>query len=133
MLVDMGYGTNRSANGAWPIHSTNEPDLPDNCITVYDTQGVDEGRVMQGERQEKHGIQVRIRSATHAAGFTKARAIAVAIDQDVYLESVVVDGHTYIVHAMSRTSDVLALGKELPTSKRTVFTINATATVRQSS
>lgn len=125
LMVDMGLGL-EPPNVPWPIYYSSEPDAPDSVITVYDTQGLTGQRANpDGERSEFHGIQVRVRAANHGNGFLKGRAIAVAFDQDVYLESVTIGAATYMVQAITRTSDVLVLGKDTPTSKRSLFTLNA--------
>lgn len=134
IALDLGTDPTQYPNvlGEWPVYVDNEPSDPDNVLTVYDTSGRDGGRTMyDGERQENHGFQVRIRSSDHKTGFTRARAIAVTLDRNVYDEVVTLDGTAYLVHAVSRTSDVIRLGKA-PGSKRSLFTINALATgVRQ--
>ena len=129
-LIELTLGTNPASNTAWPIFVSSEPDTPDNCITIYDTLGRDQGRVMwTGERQEMHGIQVRIRSQTHALGYTKARAIAVALDESIESDLVTIDATDYCLHSITRTSDVLALGLQKPASRRYLFTVNALVSV----
>ena len=134
VLIALGLGTDPSLSPqqSWPVFSDGEPDRPDSVITVYDTAGKRKGRTMtDGEVQEYHGIQIRIRSSAHSAGYLKARALAIALDGDVYQETVTIGSKTYLIHQLSRTSDVLRLGKESPVSKRCLFTINALAMVRQ--
>jgi hypothetical protein len=131
LLVALGLGTDPTAGGAWPVYVSDEPDSPDSCLTVFDTSARDRGRLMAtGQRVEMHGFQVRVRSTTHPVGYTKARAVAVALDEDVYQTAVTLGGHVYMVHSVSRSSDVIPLGKELPRSERSIFTINATGTIR---
>jgi hypothetical protein len=87
---------------------------------------------VDGERAEHHGVMVRVRSASHSSGWAKARAIAVAMDTDVYQEQVLIGSSTYLVHQISRTTDVLDLGAgEAPSSKRRVYTVNAVCSIRQ--
>ena len=134
LLIDMGHGTDPATEplGLWPAYAGGEPATPDEVITVYDTAGVIDGFTMtDGEAQERHGIQIRVRSATHRRGYNKSRAIAVALDQDVYQETVTIDGTAYLVWTATRTTDVLAIGKESPTSKRSIFTLNALVSMRQ--
>lgn len=132
LLVDLSLGTLPSAGGSWPICATQELDSPDNAMTVYDTSGRLDGRTMtDGEQQEHYGFQVRVRSATHEAGHAKANAIAVALDQSVLLEVVTVETSVYLVQAVSRTTNVLPIGKETGLSKRSLFTINAVVSLRQ--
>lgn len=147
MLIDLSLGTDPDARpvGAWPVYASGEPGagkpvgtastaktgVPDSIITVYDTLGRQNGRIQfSGEIQEHHGFQVRVRAAGHSAGYAKARAIADGLDKSVYLRTVAIGASRYLVYAVTRTGDVLALGKE-PTSGRRIFTINALVTVRQ--
>jgi hypothetical protein len=130
-LIELSQGTLPSADGSWPVYCWQEPDKPDNCITVYDTAGRMEGRVMEGEVQIHHGAQIRIRAATQAAGHTKARAIAAALDNMDCPDNVTIGANTYQVWCVSRTSDVLPLGPD-PDSGRFLFTINVVAALRQS-
>lgn len=133
LLVTLGLGTEPSASGSWPIFDTSEPDTPDDVITMYDTAGRKQGRVMSnGELQETHGIQIRVRAANSVTGYAKARALAVAIDQSVLRATVTMGASEYLVQAISRTGDVLILGKESPTSRRSVYTINAFVTMWKS-
>ena len=139
LLIDLGLGTAPSDEGTWPIYVGQEPDSPDSVITVYDTAGLLQGRTMpDGEMQEKHGFQVRVRDANHYQGYEKAREIAVALDESVSLDGVSVgdDAGTgkqaYIVYAVSRRGGVLSLGKDVQRTKLNLFTINAVVALRQS-
>jgi Bacteriophage minor capsid protein len=130
VLVAQGHGADPPA-GPWPCYCPMEPDQPDNCVTVAGTAGTDHGRTMiDGERQEFHGVQVRVRASDPLTGYAKARALAVALDG--LLRVAVTLGTTpYLLHAVTRTSDVLELGTDAPRSKRHLYTINARFTVRQ--
>lgn len=132
MLVNLGVGATPSQSGTWPIYDTAEPDLPDNCITVYDTPGNLDGRLMgTGAMVEYHGIQIRVRATTHEVGSKKARDIAYALDELVYHKSVTVGANNYTVQSVSRTGAVNSLGKEVGVSKRKLFTLNATVNLWQ--
>ena len=129
LLIALGHGVDPvadSPNLNWQVYETGEPDKPDNCVTVYDTEGVSHGREMvTGERQEHEGVQVRVRGRTHEVGFLKAHQIAQALDRDVQNLIVSINGTNYLVEAITRQGSVLAIGKESPTSNRRLFTINA--------
>jgi len=132
LLVDQSLGTLPSASGSWPIAAFEELSTPDDTITLYDTDPRMLGRVQPTGRQiEHHGFQVRIRSTSKPSGFTKARAIAIAMDEDISLDEVTISGSVYLVHSIGRVSGVLYLGKEKPNSHRSLFTINATVVLRQ--
>lgn len=125
MMIDLSLGTIPTAGGSWPINVSVEPDSPDNCITIYDTEGIQSGsEQVGGEVQEHHGFQVRVRSPTHAVGYAKARAIAQALDTLVAYETVTISSNTYRVESVSRRGDVLVLGKDMSNTKRDLFTIN---------
>lgn len=115
----------------WPIYASREPHSPDNCVTVIDTDGVQQGRYMKtGERAERHGVRIIVRATDHKVGWAKARALAVAIDEDVYDNEVTLDGTTYRVHAVSRRGNVVSEGRNVPTSQRNVFTIEGTVSLK---
>src|SRR5262245_28835704 len=135
LLIDSGLGG--EPGGEWPVFATNGPDLPDNAITVYDTAGTDDGRSMDGERWERGGIQVRVRSTTHTVGHPKSKAIALMMDQ-LSQQVVHVDTNAYKIWTIVRTSDVLPLGKEVAgagmpgdISRRNLFTVNALVNLRE--
>ena len=130
LLVDRGLGAYPPAD-PWPIYVVMEPDGPDDVITLSDMDGTDSGRTMNdGERQEHHGVMVRVRAFTHTDGYAKIRHIAVILDQEVYDAIVVIGVRTYKIHSVSRLGDVMVLGKETLVSKRSIFTVNTVVSVR---
>lgn len=132
LLVSLGGGTLPAASGSWPIHVSNEPTSPDSVITCYDTSGILNGRIqVTGEMVEHHGIQIRIRSATPAAGYTKANAIKILLDSSINRDSVNIDGSEYLVHAVTRQGGIANIGRNVPTSKLNIFTLNAIIALRQ--
>lgn len=131
LLIDLGLGAEPTPTAAWPVYDANEPTSPDNCITVYDTQGIGAGRSMiDGELLGFNGFQVRVRGVDHPTGWTKADAIQTTLAKQVLRKVVHVGASNYLVHAASRIGDVLALGKD-PDSKRRIFTLNAIAAIKQ--
>jgi len=146
MMVDMGLGINpesysqKGSRTQWPVYDSSEPDIPDNVITVYDTTGTEDGRAMvTGELFNHFGIQVRIRSKDHVTGWTKANTLRANLSEAAYQETVTIDGVEYLIHAMSRFSNVLVLGKEVDeeaksgsrVSKRSLFTFNCLVSLKQ--
>lgn len=129
LLISLGLGslpTTEPGGVEWPAYFSREPTAPDNCITVYDTDGQDDGRSMiNGETFSHYGFQIRVRATTYSIGWVKADTIATFLVEDVYLDTVTIEGVTYTVQCIARVSDVIKLGKESPTSKRELFTINA--------
>lgn len=138
LLIGLGLGTNPADGEAWPVYVSSEPDRPDSVITTYDTSGRLNGRTqVDGEVQEHHGIQIRVRDANPAAGFKKANEIAIALDETVYLDTVAIEDvvgtgvSRYLVWNVSRVSGIFSLGKDVETSKRNLFTINAVVSLRR--
>lgn len=131
LLIDLAIGTD-SQSADWSVFVDSEPDLPDECITVYGGANILEGRVQPtGETQEQHGIQIRVRSAVHSTGWAIANSICHKLDTQVNQDIVTIGASSYNVHSVDRTSGPFHIGKESPTSKREVFTINATCSLRQ--
>lgn len=132
LLIGLGLVSNPTLGLDWPAYVASEPDRPDDCVTVYDVQGRDFGsHQIDGFRVERRGFQVRVRARTHLTGYPKARQIAEALDTDVLSETVVAGpGVVYCVHCCDRTSDVIPLGKDAPTTKRSLFTVNGLVTMK---
>lgn len=131
LLIDKGMGTLPTDSLDWPIFVDNEPDRPDECITIYNTTGRKNGRTIEGEIQEHHGIQIRIRSAVSEEGYPKARILATTLDEEVYTENVYISGSVYCVHSFSRVDDIRSLGKDTPTpTKRSIYIFNGLLMVR---
>jgi hypothetical protein len=133
-IIAIELGTDPDRNRPWPVYVNEMPEEPDNCIVVLDTDGILNGRFqVDGQVQEQFGIQITVRSPDFSTGRNKARELAIALDEDVYDQSVVVEGSTYLVHALSRKSSVLPIGRESENSQRQLFTINFTASIRKTS
>lgn len=117
---------------SWMVYVANEPGVPDDCLTVYDTTGnIDAKTQPDGEVCQHEGIQVRVRSVDHPTGWAKANAIAVALTEDVDMMVVTVGPNRYLLQAVNQVGQVTALGREGSDSRRRVFTINFTVAVRQ--
>lgn len=134
LLVDLGVAVSAGTNSVsqWEAHVNREVDKPDEAITVYDTEGRSDGRVMvTGALQSHPAIQVRVRARDHETAHARAKAIADKFDTVVYHNTVTLDSTQYCVQSISRTSSFSFAGTDAPTSKRVIFTINAYVTVRQ--
>ena len=131
LLTTLGHGTMPSAAGSWPISVAQEPDDPDDDMTLYDEIGRKDGRAMvSGEVYEHRGVQLQLRSAKFTDGHTKIDAVVTALDQDVETAGVTVDSSTYVVYAVSRPGTINYLGHE-PESRRHIWTVNLLASIRQ--
>ena len=145
VLIDLAAGTDPTpwedeeaaialgSVAAWPVFSVGEPSRPDNVITIYDTSPQSDGSSMvDGETWFHYGFQVMVRTTLHKNGFVKANYIHKALDEDVYNTVVTLTEPDvqYLIQSISGTLP-LVLGKETPSSKRDLFTINALATLRR--
>ena len=131
LLVDLGAGVlpEDGTKTNWPISEGQELNAPDNAVCTYDTEGFDFGRAqVTGQRFEHYGVMLRVRSKVERVGWVKARSLCTIMDQEVYQETVVIDGSTYFVHAISRKSRPIYNGEE-PGSSRHVHTINVSINV----
>lgn len=140
LLVDLGLGTLPSASGSWPIYVSNIPDSPDSLITITDTVGISDGRTQfDGQAHEHPGIQVAVRDANHQDGWEKINALRVALSETIRNNAVSITDNVgtgtsvYTVYAITKVGGVIVLGKDTPTSKRNLFTLNATVALRQTS
>lgn len=132
LLIDLGIGTSATASEAWPVFISSEPEKPDNCITVLDTPGEDQGRYMMGgKRVERKGFQFVVRAKDYETGWLKAHALAVLLDEEIQNTTVTIGATDYNIAAFKRTSQVLHVGRDKPASGREIFTINATASINQ--
>jgi hypothetical protein len=127
-LASRGVGSNpvTAPNQDWPIYANSEPDLPDNVITVYDTDGDNSGRTMvDGVMQGWDGVQVRVRSMSPRVGREKADEVARVLAEGIYRDAVTIEGVNYLLQNLSKVSNVLPLQRDTPNTKRSLFTINA--------
>jgi hypothetical protein len=131
LLIAQSIGTDPASSAAWPIYVSNEPDTPDNLITIYDTAGIFDGRIQRsGEKVEYRGIMIQVRGTSHPVAWAKTDALRVALDEAVNKTIVDVGDNQYIVYSISRQSGPIALGRE-PSTSRFLFSINCAVILRQ--
>lgn len=120
-----------STSSNWLVFVKNEPDTPDNVITVNSTVGRKDGRVHNTGAVVQHpGFQIKVRSSKDVIGYGKAQRIIVSLQEQVHMISVRVKLNDYIVQAISMdTAEPLDLGTERPSSKRYLFAVNGLATI----
>lgn len=132
LLIYLQLGTAPEDEENWPVFSVNEPDKPDDCITVFDSDELFHARVhTDGRRHAHEGFQVLLRSADFDQGFRKASQIATTLDEGQYQNTVTVEETRYFIHATSRSSAVLSLGRRPGVDERYRFSINARSAMRQ--
>lgn len=134
LLVQLGEATEAEATplGDWPCYATREPNMPDNCVSTFDTVGRDGGRIMQsGELLYNYGFQVRVRAVSLTVGWLKMDAIRKALAESVSLTTVAVGADRYLIHCVCNIGPALPLGTDSPKTNRRLFTTNALLTVRK--
>lgn len=126
-------GTTIPSNNAWPIYATNEPDKPDNVITVFNSpDSMDDGRSMlDGTLYTHFGIQVRVRSIRPDTCWLRADAIRKALSEDIYDYTITINSIQYLIHAYTRIKPVYDLGKDKDT-QRNICVVNCTVVLTQS-
>lgn len=133
IMVDLGLGVfppQKAVQGTWPIYHDGLPSSPDDVISVEDTDGHDDGRSMvDGTLFYHYGIQIIVRSQDGRTGWDKAEQIRQALAKQVYAHTVTLDlnsvnQQTYYVHCIAHIGQVISVGKESPTSKRSIHTLN---------
>jgi len=131
LIIDLGHGITPVVGSTteWQVYSSHEPDSPTNAITVYDTAGRQAGRLFNGETQAMNGFQLRIRSDLQTDGRGKIEDIKEAFDKDVKRAVVHVGESWYVVHSIARTTEIIPLGVDSATRRRT-WTLNAVTAIR---
>lgn len=135
-VISLSGGVLPSAGGNWPIFVNGEPSAPDNCLTFYDVDGIQEGRTQDGEIQEHEGVQLRIRATDHETGWARAELLKNIVDLEIQERLVTVTTpatgtHTYTLHAVTRRTGIMVLGKDVANTKRNLFTINVIVAITQ--
>jgi hypothetical protein len=117
----------------WSVYVDSEPNTPDSVITIYDTSPRPDGRSMiDGEVWQHYGIQLRIRSLDHPTGYVKATLVHDTLAEQVKKASVTLTGSVYLVWSVS-PKGVIRMGKDKPSTKRSLFTVNALCCVTRTS
>lgn len=130
LLIDLGVAANGGAT--WPAFYGREPASPDDCITIYVTQGTVQGRVMiDGRIVEKRGLQVRVRAGLEKDGWARTDLVRTTLAQGLYRKVVHVADARYLVHSADKIGDIMYLGSESPASIRTIHTLNFVAAIRE--
>jgi len=134
LLINFGIGSDPAAVplGDWPAYKASEPNTPDDVITVYDDTDSDDGRSLRdGTLYGMNGIQFRVRSADDSTGYLKMREIQDTLSTVALDEGVVMTGANYLVHSFDRWGRIARHGKELPSSKRHVFTLTCITLIKR--
>ena len=128
MLIDLDV-CSEPGDGGTEGFCDRMPDRPDQLLTVFNTSGMDNGRVMQGERVELEGIQVSVRAQKEEDAWTIGQNVCNSFDS-TSMRRVTVNGHQYVIWMIKRTSRVIPIGKD-SNSNRMGATVNALVSMRQ--
>lgn len=133
LLIAGGQGADPAISpvGAWPVYANTEPDTPDNCITITNTEGSSDGRDMDsGELDQHWGLQFRFRGTTNPITLAKVMAVRNWIAKSVFQTKVTVEGTVYTVWSLNKISSPIDLNKDKPNTMRSIYTINCTSPIR---
>ena len=109
-LIETAHAT--AVGGTWPVYVGATPDSPDDTITITDTSGKLDGRIMRtGETLKHEGAQIRVRSFSYNLAGVKARAIWDELGT-VHRSLVTVDAIVYRLDSIAKTSSIFSLGVE---------------------
>jgi hypothetical protein len=109
----------------WQVKVGNEPDAPDNVVTVFDTGGVREDRSMAGAELVHPTVQVRVRAADYATGWRKGRAVeeALALVRNTAV-TVGTPPESVVLKAAHRYIPLVSIGQDPNQNRRQVFVTN---------
>ena len=121
--------SNPADNSDWPLYVSYLPDgVNDNAGAIYNTQGIKDGRLMEGQVIEHYGLQIKIRSDIHNTAWDKIEDISNDLDL-INREEITVDFIDYLIHSVDRIGSIITLGTEPGTKKRQLFTLNFLVTL----
>ncbi len=102
--------TTPSDNDTWPIYDGSMPDgnaTPNQCAAVLNTTGVMEGKDMQGNLDQRYGIQIRIRSMSEATGYAKAKEVEDEFRSVTFQDVTVVSGETWRIYNLQQATPII--------------------------
>lgn len=124
--------TDAAPGNDWPCFTGSEPDAPDDVLTVSDMTPRSTDRKMKGPRGglvRHHGLQVRIRGGSQNVATQKMETVMRTLAENVFDETVVIEGAKYLVHAVYGLSPTYQ-GREVPATKRWLIMIACSTTIR---
>lgn len=107
----------------WSVFYSNEPDTPDNCVTVFDTGADREDRQMDGTEVVHPTVQVRVRASDYDTGWAKGEAVQTVM-QAVRNTAVAVGAGSVTVKAAHRYIPLTFLGRDPNQNRRQLFVVN---------
>lgn len=133
VLIDNLIGGSSSGlQTDWPTFVSNMPDTPDNCIVILDTAGILFGRYgVDNSYSKREGFQILVRSVDYPTGRSKIEEIVSYLIETISTPfNYETEGsRNYRINSIQQAGTILHLGKEVPTSKRSLFSCNFTVSV----
>lgn len=142
LLVQAGkavFDQNLATPLKWTVFTVVVPDAPNRLITIYDTMGIKDGRIMDtGETIVHPGWQIMTRSASPQTGFRIARMLFdytdIVVNASVpiaaqTIEDMLIPAATYRVVGLFKSSPIMSAGQD--EKRRFLFTLNGTTTITQ--
>lgn len=132
-LVAAGVGSATSGTSAWKVYRDKQPaEQPDECITVYETTPVQDGRIMRtGEWIGHPGIMLNVRALTSDAAKEKLQAIKTALAGIGYTPVTITTGSgspfDIVLASFMLVSGPVPLGED--DKNRKEYTLNGTLTI----
>lgn len=134
LFIDLGQVTHPDSDGEWPCYFSYQPKDPDDQVSVFDTEGQNDGRTQpDGETQEHYAVMVKVQGISRGHARQRIGQLARACDLSINQETVYLKGSYYLVEAVNRMSSILDLGIDAPNSRRRSFSFNVLASIRMTS
>ena len=130
LLIARSLATLPSNDLAFPVYPRREPNKPDDCITVYDTDPTLLGSDMiSGYEETQYGLQIRIR--TRSPSVNKAWTIVRSLSK-VNKQEVTIGYTSFVVNRCHLISGPISLGTSVsPQSGLYLFTINYSSQIKE--
>lgn len=142
-LADLGTASALGGKLDWAAYYAAEPNAPERVLTVFNTAPVADGggrSMPDGEMLQHWGVQVRVRGRSDEDAWRKADQVRAALTEGnaVVRRAVTIAANafqglpaaSYEVQCWSRVK-VIDMGKNVPSSMRSVVTVNAMVALRQ--
>ncbi len=117
----------------WPLHVAYMPDsitVKNDAGALYDTPGLKDGRLMEGQVISHHGLQLKIRSTDHITGWSKIEAIDSSLSA-VQNDNIIINANEFQINNIKRVGDIISLGRERGSKGRMFFTTNYLITLKR--
>ena len=133
VIATLGLFTAVSANDDWPLYRSSLPDgvsIEDNAAAIFDASAYLQGKHMDGELDQRYGIQFLIRALNYDTGYTKAKVLLSTL-QSKHQIDVVIGGTIFRIDNISSVSGVVAMGTEPSSKQRFLFSVNFLVTIKE--